>query len=400
MRSSTGAQSVKIAVIGKGLIGSAAARHLSRQVDGVALIGPDEPEARAEHHDVFGSHYDEGRIYRVIDPDPVWGQLALRSIARYAEIEAASGVEFHEEAGFLAAASGQAPEQIEAYAHTGELLGTAVERLRPDELWVRFPYLDFRADAACFQPREAGHISPRRLVQAQTIAAERNGATIVREAVHALALRDGQIELTTASRRILRAEKVLIATGGFANLHAVLPRPLAIDPGGRVIVLVEAAGDRLERLRAMPSIVADGCAPLAHVYVLPPVLYPDGRWYVKIGSGQFPHPLRTLDEFGDWFRGAGPAEDRDALLATLLALLPDLVGGPAHTDTCVVTSTVGGYPYLDLIEGGRIGIAVGGNGAAAKSSDEIGRLAADLLLAGEWRSDEYRRDTFRAHFAD
>jgi glycine/D-amino acid oxidase-like deaminating enzyme len=51
----------RIAVIGKGLIGSAAARHLSLLTDGVALIGPDEPTLRSDHHDVFGSHYDEGR---------------------------------------------------------------------------------------------------------------------------------------------------------------------------------------------------------------------------------------------------------------------------------------------------------------------------------------------------
>ncbi|WP_456821601.1 FAD-dependent oxidoreductase [Bradyrhizobium sp. USDA 4502] len=36
-------QAIKLAVIGRGLIGSAAARHLSKMGHDVALIGPDEP---------------------------------------------------------------------------------------------------------------------------------------------------------------------------------------------------------------------------------------------------------------------------------------------------------------------------------------------------------------------
>ena len=46
----------RVVVVGKGMVGSAGARHLARQTDGVALIGPDEPPVRAEHHDVFGGH--------------------------------------------------------------------------------------------------------------------------------------------------------------------------------------------------------------------------------------------------------------------------------------------------------------------------------------------------------
>ena len=42
--------------------------------------------------DIFGAHYDEGRITRVLDPDPTWGTLARRSIERYRDIEAKSGM--------------------------------------------------------------------------------------------------------------------------------------------------------------------------------------------------------------------------------------------------------------------------------------------------------------------
>jgi len=57
-----------IAVIGRGLIGSAAARHLAKAGHAVTLIGPDEPADRKAHRGVFASHYDEGRITRALDP--------------------------------------------------------------------------------------------------------------------------------------------------------------------------------------------------------------------------------------------------------------------------------------------------------------------------------------------
>jgi glycine/D-amino acid oxidase-like deaminating enzyme len=395
----TGATRFKTAVIGKGMIGAAAARHLALQSDGVALIGPDEPPVRAEHSDVFGSHYDEGRIYRILDPNPIWAALAARSLARYEEIEAQSGIRFHDEVGFLAFANEGDGSGIEKYARTGAEQGGRVERVDAARLAARFPYLRFSSQAVgAFEPTDAGYLSPRRLVEVQTVAAERHGATVIREAVHRVTLDEGGVELTTASGQALRAEKAIVATGGFANTHEVLPRPLAIAVGGRTILLAEADAPRLEQLAAMPSLVIDGPAPVPDVYVLPPVRYPDGRWYVKLGSGWFEHPLTTLNQLGDWFRQPGADADREALHATLLALIPALEGAPIHTDTCVVTATTSGYPYVDLTAEGRLCIAVGGNGKAAKSSDEIGRLAAALLLAGEWR-DDLPASAFCAEFA-
>lgn len=389
----------RIAVVGKGLIGAAAARHLAQHTSGVVLVGPDEPARRDAWRDVFGSHYDEGRIYRILDPDPIWALLARRAIDRYAEIEAQSGITFHEEVGFLAA--GPDADLVERYATIGERLGAPVERLNAAQLAERFPYLDL-ADAvgAAYQPRLAGHISPRRLVLAQETAAARAGATIIREPVHALELAGDGIVLRLASSVTVRAEQAVIATGGFANLHTVLPEPAAIDPSGRVIVLAEVGPSLYTTLRAMPSIVADCCRPLDHIYALPPARYPDGRWYVKIGTGTFQHPLRTLDEFVRWFQSDGATEeDAAALHATLINLVPALRDAPIHTDTCVVTTTPSGYPYIDLIAEGRIAVAIGGNGAAAKSSDEIGRLAAELLIRGTWPDPEYPRDLFRLRSA-
>jgi sarcosine oxidase len=390
----------RIAVIGKGMVGSAAARHLALTTDGVALFGPDEPPVRADHHDVFGSHYDEGRIYRILDRDLIWARLAERSIARYAEIEAQSGIPFHAEVGMLAASATGSADFVAGYAGTGDALGVTFDRLRGDDLARQFPYFQFGpAGSGAFESSRAGHISPRRLVAAQTAAAERHGATVIREPVHTLEPDDGGLTITTASGQAFWAERALVATGGFANVHAVLPRPLKIVVRGRTIVLAEVMGALLDRLRAMPSLIVDSTAHLSDLYALPPIQYPDGRWYIKIGTGELGRQLATLGELGDWFRSPGADQDRELLTQTLVSLIPDLAGAPIHTDTCVVTATATGYPYLDRLAEGQIYVAVGGNGKAAKSSDEIGRLAAELALAGAWR-DDVPADVFRACFLE
>ena len=53
-------------------------------------------------------------------------------------------------------------------------------------------------------------------------------------------------------------------------------------------------------------------------------------------------------------------------------------------------------PYIDTIVDEQLFIATGGNGAAAKSSNEIGRLGA-LLASGQW-DESYERDTFRIEY--
>ena len=69
----------EFAVIGGGLFGSAAARHLVSDGHDVVLLAPPEPADRSEHDGVFASHYDEARITRVLDSDPLWSDLARAS---------------------------------------------------------------------------------------------------------------------------------------------------------------------------------------------------------------------------------------------------------------------------------------------------------------------------------
>src|SRR5262245_16509637 len=90
-------------IVGRGLMGSAAARHLAARGRRVLLIGPAEPVNKAGHDGLFASHYDEGRITRRADKSLIWSRLASRSIERYREIETQSGITFYQEVGSMMA---------------------------------------------------------------------------------------------------------------------------------------------------------------------------------------------------------------------------------------------------------------------------------------------------------
>jgi glycine/D-amino acid oxidase-like deaminating enzyme len=117
-------KAIKLAVIGRGMIGSAAARHLSK-MGHVALIGPDEPADLLRHNGVFGSHYDEGRIMRRFDPEPFWVQMNCAAISRYDEISAESGVEFYREVGVLHVGPGESPDVASDWFRSGGSIDVA-----------------------------------------------------------------------------------------------------------------------------------------------------------------------------------------------------------------------------------------------------------------------------------
>ncbi|MBV2187496.1 MAG: FAD-dependent oxidoreductase, partial [Rhizobium sp.] len=180
------ADSFKYIIIGRGMMGAAAARHLAAETDGVALIGPDEPQDAARHEGVFASHYDEARITRTIDPNPVWALLAKRSIARYGEIAAASGIDFFRPAGCLMVGPrrGGRDPYVADICMAAERVGADVELIDDRRLAERFPYFSFGSGCeGVFEVAAAGYVNPRRLVEAQSVLAGRAGATLIAQTV-------------------------------------------------------------------------------------------------------------------------------------------------------------------------------------------------------------------------
>src|SRR5690606_7868055 len=132
------------------------------------------------------------------------------SIARYGEIAAASGIDFYTEAGCLIVG----PVRTHGPSYVGDVLAAA-GRLHVDTELLDTAALAQRFSCFAFPPgsegvwegRNAGHINPRRLVKAQTLLAERQGCSLLRETVSSIRDDGGRVMITTMEGGSYSAER-------------------------------------------------------------------------------------------------------------------------------------------------------------------------------------------------
>jgi glycine/D-amino acid oxidase-like deaminating enzyme len=84
----------RFAVVGRGPMGAAAARHLATASEDVVVVGPAEPEDWSQHEGAFASHYDEGRQFELASSEKVLVRLAKDSVRGFQEVEKATGISF------------------------------------------------------------------------------------------------------------------------------------------------------------------------------------------------------------------------------------------------------------------------------------------------------------------
>ncbi|KAJ7286721.1 hypothetical protein O6H91_16G054000 [Diphasiastrum complanatum] len=392
------------------MVGSAACRHLSSGSLSVVGIGPSEPLDWKSHTEIFASHYDQGRITRIVDRDTVWSKLAARSINSYEQIEKESGISFHGKVGSLRVSPfyGQEADSLAKSLQVGTDNGACTELINGgDALKFKFPYLQFKSEeVGAMEYGGAGYINPRETVKAQLEAAQRRGVSILRELVTKIEPFSDGVRIFTNGESMILAKKVLICTEAYTNF--ILPgRKLDLRTQAVSILLAEIASDEQRRLQGMPSFIwrLDAHPFLHSVYGCPPVVYPDGKTYVKIGGTAWePRYVSNREEFLHWFHSDGAKDETEALLDVLTTLLPGLSIKSLATKPCVVSYTAHGYPYIDSLDDeqldeARIFVAVGGCGASAKSSDEIARMACLLVENGKWSYD-LDAALFKAVFLD
>lgn len=370
-----------VAVVGAGPIGSSAARHLAKAGLQVVVIGPDEPLDPDTHDGVFASHYDQARITRTIDPDPLWQRLAIISLQRYSEIERLSGITFYQRCGHISVASSKKGTLLAAIQASSEGSGKELNRLVNSDLARIYPDLKFPTAAEAFSDAAGGYINPRAFVKAQLKLAQQSGAVLLKEQVHSISANNDRVAITTPLRE-LEASRAIVACGCYTKWLMNLKQ---LKVQGRTVVLLELPDSEVQRLAGMPSIIFEGEEESDNCYILPPVRYPNGSSYIKIGGRPYDLPLESADDVANWFNQKTKQKNTQDLLSQLLKLVP-LKYLTGETKNCVLTLTDSGRPIIDYSQKSeRIVIASGGNGGAAKSAEEIGRLAAGLV-SGAWFS--------------
>ncbi|CAC5388000.1 unnamed protein product [Mytilus coruscus] len=358
-----------------------------------------------DKRDIYGCHYDEGRITRCTDPDPVWAMMAQKSIARYRQLERDTGIPFYDEIGCLMIGEKDSKflNQVTDVVKTQKM---DAMYLTNAALKDKFPFLHVSiSDDAVYEFKDAGNISPRSLISAQITKAMSQGCHLLPEVANCVRRieRNGEYVMciSTEASQIL-AKKVLLATGAFTGFRELLPDELQLDVNlcPLTVAKVEIPESDVERIRKMPSVLYSGKGakdwtkifPRSennHIswYMLPPVKYPDGKCYIKLGHFHDTSFKRftTSKEVKEWFCRGGDTR----LVNATAELIQNVVKGVKldryHGDWCVITETLTGRPYIDTIHS-QLGVSIGGNGYAAKSSDEIGRIAATMMMKNKWDS--------------
>ncbi|MFG2963291.1 NAD(P)/FAD-dependent oxidoreductase [Streptomyces sp. NPDC048288] len=398
----------EVVVVGAGMFGAAAAKYLARGGADVLVIGPG---GQSPSHGApaslapFGAHHDEARIVRRLGWDRVWGTLDTRSADRMRALEAESGIGFLTECGALALMGKGVRDRTAEMLRLAGAAGVTVEELSGTDLGRDFPDLALPPVAGgvdgLLERQSAGYLNPRLLVRAQLRLAAAAGARLVNGQVATVDknpspagrwLAQGTAADGTAVHA--RAEQVVVATGALANQSGALPTGVRLDLHAYTEpnLLFEVPAGQLERFRDLPTVVVvdpeDRGNDNLSVYLLPPVRYPDGKWYVRTGPGMQPlvRELRTAEEMLAWCAGGTIGAEQARFLAAMTrTLIPALEPVSVRPSCCVVDKTPTRHPYIGpLGEDDGLFVAVGGNGHGARGSDEIGRLAATLVLGGQW----------------
>jgi glycine/D-amino acid oxidase-like deaminating enzyme len=388
-----------VIVVGKGLLGSAAAKYLAQSDKKVALIGPDEPKDLNKSL-VFGSHFDQARVQRLVGWDAVWTKLCAASVRAYPTLQAASGVDFHEEAGciyvnpygldeYLEGFSNHCQNLDEAYQYKMYREGGAIETDFPD---FKFP---LKAQGV-LEYAPAGFIHPRWLIQAQLAVFEQQKGAVFKDTIVEVS-KDKQIfNLIAAEGNTYSAEQVLICVGSFFNYFNLIPQKLDLLSKSEVVLLAQVSEAEAHRLRNLPSLLYEiDNGEVEGIYLIQPVRYPDGNFYLKIGCNM-PEDIffETLEQVQDWFRTTEERHFAPKLREALHTLMPGLKVEAYQTKKCIISRTKHGRPYIGETNQPGLFVAGGCNGYSAMCSDAIGHVAAHLIktqqLPAAYTPDEFQ----------
>lgn len=376
-----------IIVIGKGLIGTATARHLSMTQQSIAIIGPDEPE-NMDQAVVFSSHYDSGRVQRMVGQTDAMTKLNVAAVNQYPVLAHLSGIPFHTGIGCLYVNPTGTDDFLMQAKRRAHQFGIETKFFAStDELRQSFPEFNFPDGAkGMFEPAPAGHISPPNLIMAQLHVFKKNGGTIFKDTVNGVTVNNRRIEISTYQGNIFQAKKVVIAAGAFSNFSKLLPRKLDLVLKSETVLLARLSSAEAERLSTLPSLLYEIDTPeVEGIYLTQPIRYPDGHHYLKMGCN-LPHDIffgNDLTAIQKWFRKGDSAAHIKEMREALQLIMPGMKVDDYVTKRCILPRTQKHKnPYIGKIDEQLFVTA--GNGWSAMCSDGVGYVMAAFVVNGSF----------------
>jgi len=435
-------QEYSVIVVGGGAFGAAAAKYLAQASAGTVLcIGPE-----ASSTDPYCAHNDVSRLYRVQHAAGFWNSVSQKSIARYEDIAAAAAgggggsaangasgagdggggggnidFKFHYDIGFIGLSVFDSPwrRKYESADSTGVPYASA--SAGDDVKAVRVsipPGVDAKEVKIFRQDKDAGVLNPLKMIKAQLSCFLQAGGEILRDYVTSVAEgTDGLISVHTKHEipgTVLTCRKLLLCNGCFLNTVPVTPKnrteplvPLVpnLQLQTQSVVLFEIQEQDVALLPT-ETIIFGGATKDApgelkddSCYLVPPIKYEkDGKFYLKMGHGkelELVIDAQSEQDIRGWYDGSDGNTNNnknDKEVATNMTeifswMFPAVTpvsttlvrnGITTHTDNNELIMRM-----LDDNGGSQIGVVTACNGYGAKGSDEIGRLAAEMLLGNK-----------------
>jgi len=389
-----GLLSFDVLVVGRGLLASAAARHLATKNPHVALIGPTE-EQNLRSKKVFASHYDDTRVQRIIAQDELWTRLNLDSARAWLDLQEETSIDFYQQNGCL-------------YVNTYEdsYLKRAPRIAKDFDL--RFQSVKAAADVKEISPKLsiagdifgiyesafAGQINPRKLITAQLKAFADHGGTEINDLVIEVSKAKGGWAIKAHSGQSYFAKQVLVAAGAFTNFSNLIPRPLKFENKSEVVIMGRLSKEDYLQMRNMPSLLFEiDVEEFEGIYLTAPAQASDGGYTLKMGMNQKSDlNLNDQDAMDEWFSGDRYKSFAPNLERELRKLFPTVTFLGTEFKRCVISRTFTENPYIGEIDSG-LYVAHGCNGYSAMSSDAQGKQAAALMSTGKF-GEGYKESDF------
>jgi sarcosine oxidase len=349
-----------VVVVGAGVTGLSAAAELARRGLDVLCV-----ERATVGHDWSGSK-GACRIFRLGYDDPLYVDMARRSLDGWRSLEQRAGEPLLESCGFLSfgVALGELVDGMEA-------AGAPAEFLRAEEVVERFPGLTFGSDAV-LDPT-AGVLYAGRVLE----TLRRDAAFELREGTGIRAIEDraGTVLLLDEETALLEAGIVVVCAGpGSAPLLAT-----AGISSRQAATLEQVAYFRPRTHTALPAIaVREGVghgsevAEQISLYGLPDPV----SGCFKLGLHHAGPALGAAEVVAGGSAHEPAQELVDRLVAAVVALLPGLDPNPVALERCIYDDTPDGDFVVDRV--GQVVVGAGTSGHGFKFGPVLGSMLADL----------------------